>query len=75
MNAKIELTEREIEVIKMQLDGKLELFTGQDDEMDVICEIIDKAMKLMHELEAYDESGDDTIEWYYNLYIKQQESE
>ena len=72
MNAKIELTEREIEVIKMQLDGKLELFTGQDDEMDIICEIVVRANKLMDDLDASDELDDDLILWYWNKYQNQE---
>ncbi len=71
MATKIELTEREIEVIQMQLAGKLELFTGQDEEMKIICDIVGRAEKLMKELDAYDESGDDLIEWYYNKYKEQ----
>ena len=69
---KIELTEREIEVIKMQLDGKLELFTGQDDEMDIICEIVVRANKLMDDLDASDELDDDLILWYWNKYQNQE---
>ncbi len=72
MSKKIELTEREIEVIKMQLSGDLEMFTGQDEEMDVICVVIEKADELMHELEAYEESGDDLVEWYWNKYQNQE---
>lgn len=71
MKQKIELTEREIDVIKMQLDGKLELFTGQDDEMDIICDIVRRAESLMHELEAYEESGDDLVAWYWDKYQEQ----
>lgn len=72
MNKKIQLTEREIEVINKQLDGDIELFTGQDEEMDIICDIIKRAEELMHELEAYEESGDDLVEWYYNKYKEQE---
>ena len=73
MNKKIQLTEREIEVINKQLNGDIELFTGQDEEMDIICDIIKRAEELMHELEAYEESGDDLVEWYYNKYKEQEE--
>ena len=72
MTKKIDITEREIEVIHLQLDGKLELFTGQDEEMEVICNIVKRADKLMHETNAYDDVGDDLVEWYWNLYQDQE---
>ena len=33
--------------------------------------VMEKANALMDELEAYEESGDDVVKWFYDLYKKQ----
>lgn len=73
MNAII-LSEDEIKVINQQLNGEIEIWTADDHQRAVLTEVIDKAEALMHELQAYEESGDDLIAWYYNKYKAQQEA-
>lgn len=70
---KIILSEKEIEVIKKQLSGKIEVHSATEEEQKFLMDVIDKAEALEEELDAYDESGDDLIEWFYNKY-KEQES-
>ena len=71
---KIELTHDEVMVIKKQLSGSLTAFNATEREQNLMCSVVDKAEALMEELEAYDESGDDLIQWFYNKYKEQQEA-
>ena len=59
---KIILNEKEIEIIKAQLDGKVEVW-AEDEVQQVLGGVIDKAEALMIEEEAFDEVGDDLIAW------------
>ncbi len=68
---KIELTNDEIKIIEKQLSGKLTAFNATEEEQIVMCSVVDKAEALMHELKAYEESGDDLIKWFYNIYKQQ----
>lgn len=70
---KIELSPGEIRVIEKQLRGDL-TFNATDEEQELMCSVVDKADALMFELEAFDESGDDLIEWFYNKYKEQQKA-
>lgn len=72
MEKKIILTDEEIAVIEKQLKGELNAFFMEERERDLIDKVIDDASALMKELDAYDESGNDLIEWYYNKYKAQQ---
>lgn len=42
------------------------------DEIKAIDEVIEMADNLMEELEAYEESGDNLVLWFYNKYKEQQ---
>ena len=68
---KIILNEKEIEIIKAQLDGKVEVW-AEDEVQQVLGGVIDKAEALMIEEEAFDEVGDDLIAWYWGKYQAQQ---
>lgn len=68
---KIELTPSEIAIIEKQLRGELTAFNATHDEQVTMCAVVDKAEALMDELEAYEESGDDLIKWFYDKYIHQ----
>lgn len=59
-----ELTEKEKEVLKKYLDGEFDHFTCSDDERIAMTSVIDKADKLVEELNAYNEIGDDLIRWF-----------
>ena len=72
MEKKIILTDEEIAVIEKQLKGELNAFFMEERERDLIDKIIDDATALMQELDAYDESGNDLIAWYYDKYKAQQ---
>lgn len=68
----IVLNEREKEVIKLQLDEKIEIWTEDEEIREVLMGVIRKARTLMEELNAYEESGVDLILWFWNKYQAQQ---
>ena len=71
METKIELSQRELEVIETHLKGGVGYEPETDEEKQVMMGVIDKAEALMRELDAFDELGDSLIEWYYNKYKAQ----
>lgn len=68
---KIILSEKEIELIEAQLDGKVEVW-ADDETQKILGGVIDKAEALMIEQEAFDEVGSDLIAWYWNKYQAQE---
>lgn len=46
--------------------------TATEEEMKALCNVIDKAEALMHELKAYEESGDDMMAWFLEKYEAQE---
>lgn len=68
---KIILTAKEIEVIKDQLNGKVEIWATEDVKT-TLMGVIRKADALMEEQDAYDEVGNDLILWFWNKYQSQQ---
>lgn len=68
---RIDLSKRETEIIKAQLEGKIEIW-AEDEVQQVLGGVIDKAEALMEELDAYDEVDDDLIAWYWNKYQTQE---
>ena len=69
---KIELTEQEVNIINAQLNGEIEVWTDDEEIQKTLMGVIKKAKDLMEELDAYDELGDDLIEWFHNKYLAQQ---
>lgn len=72
---KIELTEKEIEVIHQQLNGEIEVHSATEEQQKLLMGIIDKANKLLDEEDAYDEleaQGNDLIDWYWKKYQAQE---
>ena len=69
---KIELTDGEIKVIEMQVNGKFDPFDATDEEQLAMNSVMDKANALMDELEAWEESGDDVVKWFYDKFKEQQ---
>ena len=67
---KIVLTDEELNELRLKLKGKIG-FMGSGKDGAILMRVIDKAEKLMHELDAYDESGDDLLYWYYTKYKEQ----
>lgn len=70
---RIELTQKEIEVIGLQLARKIDISTATDEQKVLLMGVIDRAEALMDELDAYDELDDDLIRWYYDKYKQQGE--
>lgn len=68
---KIELSELEIKVIEKQLSGEYDPFNASEEEMNALNGAIKKAEDLLDELDAYDEVGDDLIQWFYDKYKEQ----
>jgi hypothetical protein len=71
--SKIELNEQEIKVIEMQLNGEFDQFDSTEEEQGAMTSVMEKAQALMDELEAYEESGDDVVKWFYEKYKSQSE--
>lgn len=69
---KIELTEREIEVIHDQLEGRVEEWASEEVRK-VLGRVLDRAIELMHEEEAYEAVNGNLVLWYWNKYLAQQE--
>lgn len=72
---KIELTEKEIEVIRQQLNGEIEVHSATEEQQQLLMGVIDKANKLLDEEDAYDEleaQGNDLIDWYWKKYQAQE---
>lgn len=67
----ITLTDNQIEVINKYLDGKISMFGTSEEDMSTMSEVIEMAEDLQDELEAYEESGDDLIRWFYGKYKEQ----
>lgn len=73
--SKIELNEKEKAVIQEYFDGKLSMFGSTEEQMEVMTGVIDKAEALMFELNAFEESGEDIIVWFWDKYRSQEQSE
>ena len=68
---RIELSNDEIKIIEKQLSGEFDQFDSTEDEQRLMMGVIDKANALMEELDAYEESGDDVIKWFYDKFKEQ----
>ena len=66
--SKIELSEKEIEVINAQLNGDIDGWTATDEQQKLLTGVINKAEALMDELNAYDDDFDDLIKWLWDKY-------
>lgn len=69
--SKIELSEKEIEVINAQLNGEIDGWTATDEQQKLLTGVISKAEALMDELNAYDDDFDDLIKWFWDKYQSQ----
>ena len=70
---RIELTDGEIKVIEQQLKGEFDPFDPDCPEADKLSmnSVMEKANALMDELEAWEESGDDVVKWFYDKFKEQ----
>lgn len=69
---KIELSPLELAMLKRDLAGEFFPPEQTDEENQALARVIDKADKLMDELDAYEELGNSLMEWYYNKYKEQE---
>ena len=51
--------------------GQIEVYDVTEEEQAALSSVIDKAYDLMEELDAYEESGEDVIKWFYEKYNNQ----
>lgn len=71
MDTKIELTALELEMLERNLRGEFFPPEQTDEENKAFANVIDKADKLMEELDAYDELGESLMQWFYDKYKSQ----
>ena len=69
---KIELTERQKELIQSQLNGTYSPFTSSEEDQVAFNDVIDKAETLCDEMDAYDEMGVDLLAWFWKKYQDQE---
>jgi hypothetical protein len=69
---KIELTERQKELIQSQLNGTYSPFTSSEEDQIAFNDVIDKAETLCDEMDAYDEMGVDLLAWFWKKYQDQE---
>jgi len=68
---KIELSDKEKEVIKQQINGEITHFSATPEQQKALTGVINKAEKLLEDLDGYDEMGSDMIKWFWNKYQEQ----
>lgn len=68
---KVELTKEELDLLKRQVKGKFNHWSATIEEKELMMGVIDKADKLMEELDAYDELDGDLMAWYLAKYENQ----
>lgn len=72
---KIELSKAEIETIELYERDEYFHDTMTEEQREIFGGVIDKAEALEEELDAYDESGNDLIRWFYDKYKAQETTE
>lgn len=68
---KIELTQREIELIEAYERKEISIWANEEVQ-DVFGGVINKAIDLMHEENAYEEANGRLIEWFFEKYQTQE---
>lgn len=70
---RIKLSQREVELIEAYFKKEITIWANEEVQ-DVFGGVIDNAIALMHELEAYDEANGRLIEWFWDKYQAQQKT-
>lgn len=70
---KIVLNEKQKAVMQKYLDDKYSPFFSSEEEQIAMNEVIDMATQLEEELDAYDESGEDLMRWFWDKYQEQEQ--
>ena len=68
---RIELTQREQELIQAYFKKEITIWANEEVQ-EVFGAVIDKAIELMHEENAYEAANGRLIEWYWDKYEDQQ---
>ena len=71
---KIELTEKQLEVLQKHLNGEYDPFFAPEEQQLAFNEVINKAESLMFELDAVDDIGDDLMLWFWGKYQEQDQN-
>lgn len=69
---KIVLNDKQKAVMQKYLDGNYSPFFSSEEEQSAMNEVIDMANQLEEELDAYDESGEDLMRWFWDKYQEQE---
>ena len=69
---KIILNDKQKAVMRKYLDGNYSPFFSSEEEQLAMNEVIDMATQLEEELDAYDESGEDLMRWFWGKYEEQE---
>lgn len=76
---KIEFTEKEIEVVQLYIDRKIDHYTMTEEQSEILFEIGQRADKYMEENGLEDDVLEDSFHtmqgWYYEKYLEQQKGE
>lgn len=70
--SKIVLNEKQKAVMQKYLDGEYSPFFSSEDEQLAMNDVIDMANQLEEELDAYEESGEDLMRWFWGKYQEQE---
>jgi hypothetical protein len=70
---KIVLNAKQKAVIQKYVDGSYSPFFSSTEDQEAMNQVLDMANELEEELDAYDESGDDLVKWFWEQYQKQEQ--
>lgn len=66
MHTKVELTDLELRMLNLFLErGGFSGLDAPEEELNAMTNVIRKAEQLMHDLDAYEELGDNLLLWFY----------
>ncbi len=71
--SKIVLDVKQKAVIQKYIDGSYSPFFSNENEQEAMNQVLDMANELEEELDAYDESGDDLLKWFWEQYQNQEQ--
>lgn len=72
MAKRIELSDLELRMLKLNVSGEFAPMVATEEEAEAMNSVIDKADKLMEELNAYEELDNSLMEWFLNKYEAQE---
>jgi len=70
---KIVLNAKQMAVVQKYVDGSYSPFFSSTEDQEAMNQVLDMANELEEELDAYDESGDDLVKWFWKQYQKQEQ--